>query len=97
MKLLLEIRDLKFASPATVSRGGIVFISDDGGYQRECYLEAWAQNTLGEDPYLMKLVKELFAKYVKKTVDYVFRECKFVIPVSFFSMTMTLCKLLQNV
>lgn len=32
MKLLFEIRDLKFATPATVSRAGILYISDDSGY-----------------------------------------------------------------
>ena len=28
MKMIFEIRDLKFATPATVSRAGILFISD---------------------------------------------------------------------
>ena len=32
MKMLFEIRDLKFATPATVSRAGILYISDDKGY-----------------------------------------------------------------
>jgi len=31
MKLIFEIRDLKFATPATVSRAGILFISDTMG------------------------------------------------------------------
>jgi len=32
MRLLYEIRDLKFATPATVSRAGILYISDDFGH-----------------------------------------------------------------
>jgi dynein heavy chain len=44
MKLLFEIRDLKFATPATVSRAGILYISDDKGYQRDSYIESWLKS-----------------------------------------------------
>jgi dynein heavy chain len=33
MRMIFEIRDLKFATPATVSRAGILYISDVGGAQ----------------------------------------------------------------
>ena len=32
MRMIFEIRDLKFATPATVSRAGILYISDSAGY-----------------------------------------------------------------
>ena len=32
MRALFEIRDLRFATPATVSRAGILYISDEAGY-----------------------------------------------------------------
>jgi dynein heavy chain len=38
MKLLYEIRDLKYATPATVSRAGILYISDDAGSQWRSYV-----------------------------------------------------------
>jgi len=41
MRMLFEIRDLKFATPATVSRAGILFISDSAGYQWRSYVRSW--------------------------------------------------------
>ena len=41
MRMIFEIRDLRFASPATVSRAGILYISDDSGYQWEAYIQSW--------------------------------------------------------
>jgi dynein heavy chain len=44
MKLVFEIRDLAYASPATVSRAGILFISDATGYQWQSYVKSWIKN-----------------------------------------------------
>jgi dynein heavy chain len=37
MRMIFEIRDLRFATPATVSRAGILFISDSNGTQWRSY------------------------------------------------------------
>ena len=39
--MLFEIRDLNYASPATVSRAGILYISDVIGYQWKSYYKSW--------------------------------------------------------
>jgi dynein heavy chain len=41
MKMLFEIRDLRFATPATVSRAGILYISDTAGTQWKSYVTSW--------------------------------------------------------
>ena len=41
MKLIFEIRDLRFATPATVSRAGILYISDSDGSQWRSVVKAW--------------------------------------------------------
>lgn len=41
MRLIFEIRDLRFATPATVSRAGILFISDFAGSQWKSYIKSW--------------------------------------------------------
>ena len=44
MRLLFEIRDLKYATPATVSRAGILFISDSAGTQWRSYIRSWVKS-----------------------------------------------------
>jgi len=43
MKLIFEIRNLNFATPATVSRAGILYISDDDGTQWRSYVKSWVK------------------------------------------------------
>ena len=95
MRLIFEIRDLKFATPATVSRAGILYISDDSGYQRKCYIDSWLREKQYEETMSMALL-EYCDKYVEKTVLFLLKKCKFVTPVSFFGMTVAFCKLLQS-
>ena len=52
MRMIFEIRDLKFATPATVSRAGILYISTDGGSQWRSIIGSWVRakpETLFED------------------------------------------------
>eukprot|EP00826_Nyctotherus_ovalis_P066228 TRINITY_DN9770_c0_g4_i1.p1 TRINITY_DN9770_c0_g4~~TRINITY_DN9770_c0_g4_i1.p1 ORF type:complete len:176 (+),score=69.52 TRINITY_DN9770_c0_g4_i1:1-528(+) len=94
MRLIFEIRDLRFASPATVSRAGILYISDTDGYQSECYFNSWLQRQ--EYPAeKQKDMEKLFAFYVKKILLELKKNYKFVAPVVDISMVTSLCKLLE--
>ena len=41
MRLIFEIRNLNYATPATVSRAGILYIDDADGYQWRAYIKSW--------------------------------------------------------
>eukprot|EP00604_Paraphysomonas_vestita_P000063 CAMPEP_0174825402 /NCGR_PEP_ID=MMETSP1107-20130205/42711_1 /TAXON_ID=36770 /ORGANISM="Paraphysomonas vestita, Strain GFlagA" /LENGTH=243 /DNA_ID=CAMNT_0016056955 /DNA_START=3132 /DNA_END=3860 /DNA_ORIENTATION=- len=41
MRMIFEIRDLRFATPATVSRAGILYISTDDGTQWQSLIASW--------------------------------------------------------
>ena len=43
MRMLFEIRDLRFATPATVSRAGIIYISTDDGSLWQSIIASWVQ------------------------------------------------------
>ena len=44
MKLIFEIRDLKFATPATATRAGILYISE--GQQWNNMVQSWIQKVV---------------------------------------------------
>jgi dynein heavy chain len=97
MRMLFEIRDLKFATPATVSRAGILYISDDKGSQWNSYVKSWSQKyPETEADKLQSSLLKLFEKYVGPALSYVFRSCKFLIPMSKISMVITICKSLDG-
>lgn len=48
MRMIFEIRDLKYATPATVSRAGILYISTDDGTQWISLIQSWLKHR--DDP-----------------------------------------------
>lgn len=96
MRLFFEIRDLRFASKATVSRAGILYIPDDDGYQVECYKQSWIeqmhfrpkikQDTLNNfDLFLPPLFEFLYKGTTKFIVEKVFK----------ITFMISFCKLLE--
>ena len=100
MRMLFEIRDLRFASPATVSRAGILYISDDSGYQWKAYINSWLDKlpTIEEIPNAKRKkedLKMLFNKYCEGTLFYMKKNCKLLVPVAPISMIASLCSILE--
>ncbi|OQR88006.1 dynein heavy chain [Achlya hypogyna] len=50
MRMIFEIRDLVYATPATVSRAGILYISATEGYQWRCLIDSWLLRHSTPDP-----------------------------------------------
>ncbi|KAH8062045.1 hypothetical protein JL721_8764 [Aureococcus anophagefferens] len=48
MRMIFEIRDLKYATPATVSRAGILYISTDEGFQWRSMINTWVSTRSGD-------------------------------------------------
>ncbi|CAG9462277.1 unnamed protein product [Pedinophyceae sp. YPF-701] len=102
-KLLFEVFDLQYASPATISRCGMVYVdSRNLGYQP--YLTKWL-NSVG-DEVLREDLGTLFEKYVHKCIAWVHegvdgedlvRKPRLSIPVTNLNMCTQLCTMLNAV
>ena len=96
MRMLFEIRDLRFATPATVSRAGILYISDSAGYQWRSYVKSWIKaRKYSED--MKEQLQNLFDKYIHETLFILKKSFKFTVPVVDISMVVSICKLLQSI
>lgn len=96
MRMIFEIRDLKFASPATVSRAGILFISDTAGYQWRAYVKSWITlKNYGEET--SDQLQMLFDKYLPETLLHLKKYFKFIVPVVDIQMVIAICKLLESI
>eukprot|EP01042_Synura_sphagnicola_P000006 gene6-7_t len=101
VKLMFEVEDLRNASPATVSRAGIIYVSESD-LDWEPVLKSW----LGMKPQTMaNIFSSLFAKYVgtcsgPKSYGHLFhflvRNCKPVIGCSRVGMIEGCCHLLDG-
>lgn len=94
MRLLLEINHMNHCSPATVSRGGVVFVNgDDVGWKPA--VDSWI-DTLEATEY-KPLLATLFEKYVDTSLDFCRRNFKFVVQLPAVSQALTICKILEGI
>ncbi|VDO49605.1 unnamed protein product, partial [Schistosoma margrebowiei] len=93
--MLFEVQDLAVASPATVSRCGMVYVdSEDLGWLP--YVKTWIK-TIEEKltPYVIEYIMNLFIKYVDPFMNFVMTKCTTIIPQVPIARIQTMCKLLE--
>lgn len=92
MSLLFEVEDLAVASPATVSRCGMVYNDwKDLGWQP--YVTSWLSKL--KDRKMVDSLKSLFDKYVSKVLEFKRLNCKELVPTGELNAVTSLCYLLE--
>ncbi|KAF6103026.1 dynein axonemal heavy chain 6 [Phyllostomus discolor] len=94
--MLFEVQDLKVASPATVSRCGMVFV-DPEELMWMPYVKTWMNGiskNLNEET--QEYILNLFQRYVDDGLNFVNKKCSQAIPQVDISKVTTLCCLLES-
>ncbi|XP_053520536.1 dynein axonemal heavy chain 6 [Artibeus jamaicensis] len=94
--MLFEVQDLKVASPATVSRCGMVFV-DPEELKWMPYVKTWMNSiskNLNEET--QEYILNLFQRYVDDGLNFVNKKCSQAIPQVDISKVTTLCCLLES-
>eukprot|EP00835_Amoeboradix_gromovi_P001568 NODE_74_length_23402_cov_1.166974.p1 type:complete len:4329 gc:universal NODE_74_length_23402_cov_1.166974:19649-6663(-) len=91
MRLIFEIGDLKYATPATVSRAGILYISQND-VSMNAIINSWIQKR--EDANERAILSQLFERYVAACLEFIkkVKHCD-ILP---FNMINTLFRFLDH-
>jgi dynein heavy chain len=94
MRLLLEVENMHEASPATVSRGGVIFLNDtDVGWAP--YIATWIQ--LREIENVKQMLTKLFEAYGEKTFHHISRNLKTIVPLPKINYAMSTSYILEGI
>ena len=90
VSLLFEVGDLSVASPATVSRCGMVYMdSSDLGWQP--YVDSWLEKQ--KDPTTRSNLRRMFEKYIVPVLDFRKKMCTEIVTTSTLNSVKNLCVL----
>lgn len=94
MSLLFEVEDLAVASPATVSRAGMVYndVVDLGWWP---YVNSWLASKTSKP--LSNVLKGLFEGDFERILNFVLSNCNKLIPVSETNLIISLCRLFDGI
>lgn len=94
VRLLFEVENLSVASPATVSRAGMIYLDiEELGWRP--YVNQWILSKPGSDEH-REFINELFEKYVPKVLKVKKTQCKELVPTSETACVINLCKLFDS-
>ena len=99
MRMIFEIRDLVYATPATVSRAGILYISTNKGTQWKSLIESWVQRRDSQG-----IISDLqgdalrghFIKYVAPTLKWLKQNTHPLVACMDINMVQTLVNMLDG-
>jgi dynein heavy chain len=94
MRLLLEIENMREASPATVSRGGVIFMNaTDVGWMP--FVVSWIANREYETEKTMML--KLFQSYPSPLFEWMRKNCDTIVPLPEICRIQHLCYILEGI
>ncbi|KAL0129633.1 hypothetical protein PUN28_001711 [Cardiocondyla obscurior] len=93
VSLLFEVQDLAAASPASVSRAGMIY-NDYKNLGWRPYVDSWLQKYKSK-PEFIEEMNQLFESCVNITLSFKLRNCEELVPVSELNAIQSLCKLLE--
>jgi dynein heavy chain len=99
MRMIFEIRDLKYATPATVSRAGILYISTDGGSQWRSIIGSWVRSRKEEllEDTDRETIHGMFEKYMPSCLKYFAMELTGVVQCNDISISVSILRLLDTI
>eukprot|EP00931_Biecheleriopsis_adriatica_P066335 TRINITY_DN4071_c0_g1_i5.p1 TRINITY_DN4071_c0_g1~~TRINITY_DN4071_c0_g1_i5.p1 ORF type:complete len:3484 (+),score=878.42 TRINITY_DN4071_c0_g1_i5:1149-10454(+) len=98
MRMLFEVEDLKVASPATVSRCGMVYLTP-GDLGWEPFAQTWLEQ-LPEQPFSEKakeMIQTYLQTYVQRGLDFLRKNGSEAVGTQDTQLVMSLCRLYQAV
>ncbi|XP_064645339.1 dynein axonemal heavy chain 6-like [Lineus longissimus] len=96
--MLFEVQDLAVASPATVSRCGMVYVDPDE-LKWMPYVQTWMETNIKKklkSEETQEYIMDLFNKYVEEGLKFVNKKCEQAINQVEISKVTTLCKLFET-
>jgi len=98
VSLLFEVEDLSQASPATVSRAGMIYLNvEDLGWWP--MIKSWLADAKGNkqsDPVLCDTITKCFEKFMQPCLDFRRRECRELVPTPPLQSVLGTCNLFDS-